>query len=111
MYKHCMNSCRAVTVEYRSIRQTAERWCVSIRWLQVFCKEKRIPGAFCVENIWVILSDAERKTNSQKSTSISFSVIGMSRILRLLSRNAMLILRSVNTARMIRVTDKIFISE
>ena len=45
------------------------------------------------------------------STSMSFYVIGMSRIPRLLSRNAMLMLRSVNTARMILVTDKIFISE
>lgn len=77
----------------------------------MFCKDKRIPGAFCVENIWVILSDAERQTNSQKSTSISFSVIGMGRIPWLLSQNAMLMLRSVNTARMILVTDKIFISE
>ena len=32
-------------MEYLSLRQTAEKWGVSVRRIQVLCAEERIPGA------------------------------------------------------------------
>ena len=47
-------------MEYHSIKQTSERWGVSIRWIQMLCKSDRIPGAFRVGNTWAIPANAER---------------------------------------------------
>jgi len=52
-------------MEYYSIKQTAERWGVSIRWIQVLCKDNRIPGAFRVGNAWAIPADAEKPKDAR----------------------------------------------
>ena len=38
---------------------------VSIRWIQVLCKDNRIPGAFRVGNTWAIPSDAEKPKDAR----------------------------------------------
>ena len=48
------------TMEYLSLRQTAEKWGLSIRRVQVLCNEKRIPGAKKIGSFWVIPEDAEK---------------------------------------------------
>ena len=52
-------------MEYYSIKQTAERWGVSARWIQVLCKNNRIPGAFRVGNTWAIPSDATKPLDAR----------------------------------------------
>ena len=47
-------------MEYQSIKQTSEQWGVSIRWIEMLCKDDRIPGAFRIGNTWVIPADAKR---------------------------------------------------
>lgn len=47
-------------MEYLSLRQTAEKWGLSIRRVQVLCNEKRIPGAKKIGSFWVIPEDAEK---------------------------------------------------
>ena len=47
-------------MEYLSIRQTAEKWGISKRRVQILCSENRIEGAFKVDSSWVIPSDAEK---------------------------------------------------
>ena len=47
-------------MKYLSIKQTAERWGISSRRIQILCKEDRIPGAFLVGNSWAIPEDAEK---------------------------------------------------
>lgn len=47
-------------MEYESIKQTAARWGISIRRIQILCGESRIPGAFRVGNAWAIPVDAEK---------------------------------------------------
>lgn len=47
-------------MEYLSIRQTAEKWGISKRRIQILCSENRIEGAFKVDSSWVIPSDAEK---------------------------------------------------
>lgn len=47
-------------MEFLSIRQTAEKWKISARRVQVLCAEGRIPGAMLVGYSWVIPADAEK---------------------------------------------------
>ena len=51
-------------MEYLSIRQTSEKWGISIRRIQVLCAENRIPGATKIGSYWAIPADAE-KTNDE----------------------------------------------
>ena len=45
-------------MEYLSIRQTAEKWGISKRRIQILCNQERIPGAIKIDYSWVIPSDA-----------------------------------------------------
>ena len=47
-------------MEYLSIRETAEKWGISVRRIQVLCNTDRIPGAMKVGSFWVIPKDAEK---------------------------------------------------
>ena len=47
-------------MEYLSIRQTADKWSISIRRIQVLCAEGRIPGATKIGSYWAIPADAEK---------------------------------------------------
>ena len=47
-------------MEYLSVKDTAERWGISIRRIQILCKENRVPGAFRVGNTWAIPADSEK---------------------------------------------------
>ena len=45
---------------YLSIKQTSEKWGISVRRIQVLCSEDRIPGAMKVGSYWAIPDDAEK---------------------------------------------------
>ena len=45
-------------MEYLSIRQTAEKWGISKRRIQVLCTDGRIKGAKKIDSSWVIPADA-----------------------------------------------------
>ncbi len=47
-------------MKYLSVKQTAKKWGISPRRVQIFCKEERVPGAFIVGNSWAIPEDAEK---------------------------------------------------
>jgi hypothetical protein len=47
-------------MEYLSIRQTAEKWGISKRRIQVVCAEGRIEGAMKIDSSWVIPADAQK---------------------------------------------------
>ena len=47
-------------MKYLSVKQTAERWGISPRRIQILCKEDRVPGAFHVGNSWAIPDHAEK---------------------------------------------------
>ena len=51
---------REVNMEYLSIRQTSEKWGISVRRIQVLCTEERIPGATKIGSYWAIPADAEK---------------------------------------------------
>ena len=45
---------------YLSIRQTADKWNLSARWISDLCNAGRIPGAMKIGSYWAIPEDAER---------------------------------------------------
>ena len=53
---------------YLSIKQTSDKWGISVRRIQVLCSEDRIPGATKIGSYWAIPADAE-KPNAQRIRS------------------------------------------
>ena len=47
-------------MEYLSVRETAEKWKISVRMVQQFCTQGRIPGAQKLGKFWAIPADAEK---------------------------------------------------
>lgn len=47
-------------MEYLSIKQTSEKWGITVRRIQVLCKEDRIPGAEKIGSYWAIPADAKK---------------------------------------------------
>ena len=54
----CAN--RSDVMEYLSLKQTAEKWGISIRRVQTLCSTDRIPGAVKIGSYWAIPIDAEK---------------------------------------------------
>ena len=54
-----------VMMEYLSIKQTWEKWCITVRRIQFFCTEGRIPGATKIGSYWAIPSDAEKPNDKR----------------------------------------------
>ena len=52
-------------MEYLSISQTAEKWGLSKRLVQVLCSENRIPGVMRVGSYWAIPADAEKPKDAR----------------------------------------------
>jgi hypothetical protein len=47
-------------MEYLSARETAEKWEISRRRVQLLCEKGRIEGTFKVGEVWAIPVDAEK---------------------------------------------------
>lgn len=56
---------RAATMKYLSVPQTAERWGISSRRIQILCNEKRIPGAVKIGNRWAIPDDETKPADAR----------------------------------------------
>ena len=52
-------------MEYLSIKQTAEKWGITVRRIQVLCAEERIPGAVKIGSSWAIPADAEKPVDQR----------------------------------------------
>jgi len=61
--------------EYMSVKETAKKWRISDRRVQVLCATGRIPGAFKCSSVWLIpknsskpekLPSGPKKMNSKK---------------------------------------------
>lgn len=52
-------------MRYLSIKQTAEKWGISTRRIQVLCGENRIPGAMRVGYSWAIPEDAQKPADGR----------------------------------------------
>lgn len=50
---------------YLSIRETAEKWGLSVRWVQTLCSTGRIEGVTRIGNMWVIPDDAKKPKDAR----------------------------------------------
>lgn len=51
--------------EYMTAQEAAERWNVSLRWVQRLCKEERIDGALYVGRVWLIPKNAQKPADGR----------------------------------------------
>jgi hypothetical protein len=52
-------------MDYLSVRQTSEKWGISIRRVNILCTGNRIPGAKKIGSFWVIPADAEKPKDAR----------------------------------------------
>ena len=52
-------------MSYLSVSQTAEKWGISTRRIQILCGEGRIPGAMRIGAFWAIPDNAEKPTDAR----------------------------------------------
>ena len=55
-------------MEYLSIRQTAEKWGISKRRIQILCAQNRIPGAIKIDSSWAIPVNAKKPKDMRVKT-------------------------------------------
>lgn len=51
--------------EYMTAEEAAEKWNVSLRWVQRLCKENRIEGVLNINRVWLIPKDAEKPADAR----------------------------------------------
>ena len=56
-------------MDYISVKEAAELWNVSQRWVQKFCAEDRIPNVIRFGRSWMIPKDAVRPDDLRKKPS------------------------------------------
>lgn len=54
--------------EFISIKEVAEKWNISLRQMQMYCKDNRIPGAKKIGNSWVVPVAVQRPENIRNLT-------------------------------------------
>lgn len=54
--------------EYMTAQEAAEKWNVSLRWVQRLCKEKHIEGVMNINRIWLIPKDMDKPCNTRRKT-------------------------------------------
>lgn len=51
---------------YMSVKEAAEKWDVSERWVQKLCEESRIEGIIRFGRSWAIPKDADKPSDARK---------------------------------------------
>ena len=54
---------------YITAQDAAIKWGITVRQVQVLCKENRIKGATKMSRIWIIPKDAEKPTSARRNNS------------------------------------------
>ncbi len=52
--------------EYMTAQEAAEKWNVSLRWVQRLCKENRIKGAMNINRVWLIPKNALKPIDGRR---------------------------------------------
>ena len=55
--------------EYMTAQEAAEKWNVSLRWVQRLCKENRIEETMNINRVWLIPITAEKPFDRRKKKS------------------------------------------
>jgi len=56
---------------YITVQEAAQKWNVTNRQVQIWCKEGKISGAYMLSRIWIIPENAVRPVSSRKSNKIT----------------------------------------
>lgn len=51
--------------EYMTAQEAAQKWNVSLRWVQRLCKENRIKGVMQINRVWLIPNNAQKPTDAR----------------------------------------------
>ena len=47
-------------MDYMTLKETSEKWGVSVRQINYYCAGGRIPGAVKMAGVWLLPKDAEK---------------------------------------------------
>ena len=53
-------------MEYLSVKETAQKWNISVRRIQALCKQGRIEGATKVGNAYIIPNNSDKPEDKRK---------------------------------------------
>lgn len=52
-------------MEYITVREAAEKWDITERWVQKLCEENRVKGAVRFSRVWMIPKNAEKPSDGR----------------------------------------------
>ncbi len=55
--------------EYMTAQEAAEKWNVSLRWVQRLCKQNRIDGAMNINRVWLIPKVAKKPVDKRRKVT------------------------------------------
>jgi len=53
-------------MEYMTVREAAEKWNITERWVQKLCGENRIKGVIRFSRVWMIPKDATKPIDGRR---------------------------------------------
>ena len=56
--------------EYMTAQEAAEKWEVSLRWVQRLCKENCIEGAMNINRVWLIPKNAKKPSDARVKNGV-----------------------------------------
>ena len=59
--------------EYMTAQQAAEKWNISLRWVQRLCKENRVEGALNINRVWLIPQNTVKPDDARKKKKKNIS--------------------------------------
>jgi hypothetical protein len=59
---------------YLTAQEVAGKWGITVRQVQILCKEERIVGAERIGKIWIIPENAPKPTRNKAKTAKTFIV-------------------------------------
>lgn len=51
--------------EYMTAQEAAEKWEVSLRWVQRLCKDNRVDGVINVNRVWLIPKEDKKPADAR----------------------------------------------
>lgn len=57
-------------MDYMTVREAAQEWGITERWVQKLCVENRIKGAVRFSRVWMIPKDAKKPVDGRRKNKI-----------------------------------------
>lgn len=55
--------------DYMTAQEAAEKWNVSLRWVQRLCKENRVKGSLNINRVWLVPKETKRPLDMRLRTN------------------------------------------